>query len=271
MRTGRAMRVRRRLAAVLPVVVPALLLAGCESAPPAGPRLLFADDFAGSALAAERWVTCYDWNVAGCTNAGNHEQQWYLPEQVRVRDGQAILTAARRPTTGSDGVAYPWVSGMLSTGRPSWSGRPRFTFTYGRVEAELRLPREPFSFPAFWLMPAAKRTPPELDVVELIGLDGLARATVHWTGPDGRPDAETHASPERDWSGAFHRFTLDWRPDRLTWSIDGERVFAVTDRAHVPHEPMEVLFTLAMGYPEPVPETVTGAEMRIRAVRVWER
>ncbi|WP_406288148.1 family 16 glycosylhydrolase [Embleya sp. NBC_00896] len=253
------------------LVVVALLAACTTEGRRGGRRLVLREDFTGSAPADGRWVTCYDWNVDGCTNAGNREQQWYRPEQVRVADGQAILTAARRPTRGSDGVLYPWVSGMLSTGRASWSGRPRFTFRYGRVEAELLLPSEPHSFPAFWLMPVSRYTPPELDVVELIGPDGEAEATVHWRGPDGAPRAWTHASPPRDWSARFHRFALDWEPDRVAWSIDGEEVFAVTDRALIPHEPMEVLFTLAMGYPGPVPEHVLGAELRIRSVRVWAR
>ncbi|MGC0423038.1 glycoside hydrolase family 16 protein [Embleya sp. AB8] len=286
---------RRRVVRLPAAVLVAVLLASCTSGPPnrpgppgsssagpsggaaggatggpsAGPRPLFAEDFTGSGLDSERWVTCYDWNVDGCTNAGNHEQQWYRPEQVRVHDGQAILTAVRRRTTGADGTVYPWASGMLSTGRPSWSGRPRFTFTYGRVEAELMLPGEPNSFPAFWLMPAARRTPPELDVIELIGRDRSARTTAHWTEPNGRATATSRASPARDWSARFHRFTLDWTPDRVTWAIDGEQVFEVTDPAQVPHEPMEVLFTLAMGYPEPVADDVAGAELRIRAVRVW--
>ncbi|MFF7248365.1 family 16 glycosylhydrolase [Embleya sp. NPDC008237] len=256
---------RRAVAPVLPLV----LLAACGIGPPGGPRLLFADDFAGSTLAAGRWVTCYDWNVDGCTNAGNREQQWYRPEQVRVRGGQAILSALRRPTRGSDHLVYPWASGMLSTGRPSWSGRPRFTFTYGRVEAELLMPRVPNAFPAFWLMPASRYTPPELDVVELIGADDRARSTVHWRDANGRAQAWVHESPARDWSDRFHHFALDWAADHLTWSIDGERVFTVSDPDRIPNEPMEVLFTLAMGYPDPVPEHVHEAELRIRSVRVW--
>ncbi|MEU0933967.1 glycoside hydrolase family 16 protein [Embleya sp. NPDC005971] len=251
------------------LLLAAVLLAACGAGPPARPRLLFAEDFTGSTLAAERWVTCYDWNVDGCTNAGNREQQWYRPEQVRVGGGEAILSAVRRPTPGSDRLVHPWASGMLSTGRPSWSGRPRFTFTYGRVEAELLMPREPDSFPAFWLMPASRYTPPELDVVELIGGDGRARSTVHWRDSHGRARAWVHESPARDWSERFHHFALDWAPARLTWSIDGEQVFTVTDPARIPHQPMEVLFTLAMGYPDPVPEQVRSAELRIRSVRVW--
>jgi beta-glucanase (GH16 family) len=250
-----------------------VLLAACGTSTPAPERwrVVFAEDFDEPGdPARQRWVTCYDWNVDGCTNAGNREQQWYRPERVRVADGHAVLSAVREPTRGSDGRWYPWASGMLSTGRPHWSGPPRFTFTYGRVEADLLLPREPNSFPAFWLMPASRQTPPELDVVELIGSGGEAKSTVHWRGSDGVPGAQTHASPARDWDTRFHRFALDWSSTRVTWSIDGERVFEVTDPARVPHEPMEVLFTLAMGFPGPVPANVPTAELRIDAVRVWQ-
>lgn len=47
-------------------------------------HLVFHDDFNGSKLDTERWVTCYDWNKGGCTNRGNNEAQWYLPGQVSV-------------------------------------------------------------------------------------------------------------------------------------------------------------------------------------------
>ncbi len=254
------------------VLVVCALLAACgpSGAPRKHWRVVFAEDFEDPGLTAARWVTCYDWNVDGCTNAGNREQQWYRPERVRVDEGRAVLSAVREPTRGSDGAWYPWTSGMLSTGRPHWSGTPRFTFTYGRVEADLMLPVEVNAFPAFWLMPASRQTPPELDVVELIGADGEAESTIHWRGPGGRPAAQTHASPARDWDTRFHRFALEWAADRVRWWIDGERVFEVTDPARIPHEPMEVLFTLAMGYPGPVPQDVRGAELWIDSVRVWQ-
>jgi beta-glucanase (GH16 family) len=259
----------RRWTIVL-VICGLLAACGTSRAAPEEWRVVFAEEFDGPEPARERWVTCYDWNVDGCTNAGNREQQWYRPERVWVTDGQAVLSAVREPTRGSDGRLYPWTSGMLSTGRSHWSDRPRFTFTYGRVEADLILPRGPNVFPAFWLMPASRQAPPELDVVELIGPGGEAKSTVHWRGRDGVPAAQTHASPARDWDVRFHHFALEWTAARVTWSIDGERVFEVTDPTRVPHEPMEVLFTLAMGFPGPVPEDVRTAELRIDSVRVWQ-
>src|SRR6185437_49301 len=69
-------------------------------------HLAFADDFSGTTLDASRWVRCYDWNQSGCTNATNHELQWYTPEQVNVAHGTATLTAQRTPTRSNTGSIY---------------------------------------------------------------------------------------------------------------------------------------------------------------------
>jgi beta-glucanase (GH16 family) len=207
---------------------------------PAAPGIwhpVFTDDFDGTALAPDRWTTCYDWNLGGCTNAGNDEIQWYLPGQVAVGGGQLNLSAVRRPTTGSDGVTYPWRSGMVSTGRDSWEGTPRHVFSYGYFAARIKVPAGAGFFPAFWLMPQTRATPPELDVVEFIGGTRSVVMTVHWTGPDGEDLHQgRHFSGSLDYSAGYHVFALDWEKNSLTWFVDGVSRLVVTQ--HVPAVPM---------------------------------
>lgn len=158
------MRAGRALAAIALVLTASCGPSGTEEPSPPAPGdwgLVFHDDFRGARLDSGRWTTCYDWNERGCTNSSNDEQQWYLPGQVSVRDGVVTLNAERRSARGSDGRTYPWVSGMISTGRDHWDARPRRTFTYGYFEASVRIPSQTGMFTDFWLMPASRYTPPK--------------------------------------------------------------------------------------------------------------
>lgn len=233
-------------------------------------HLAFSDDFSGAALDASRWVTCYDWDQAGCTNATNHELQWYTPGQVSVAHNAATLTAQRTATRGSDGQIYRWTSGMLSTGRPSWTGRPRFTFTYGYLEARIKMPSAKGMFPAFWLLSADKTGDPEVDVVEMIGNDNAPFMNLHWTTASGVKAQAPKTFASSDFSTGYHDFALDWEPGVITWYIDGVARYSISNSRMVPAVPMEIIFTLAVGFPDPPPASVSSGSMSIERVRLWQ-
>ncbi|MFE5712749.1 family 16 glycosylhydrolase [Streptomyces sp. NPDC056501] len=234
-------------------------------------RLVLDEGFDGKELDDRTWTTCYDWNKDGCTNSGNDELQWYLPEQVSVRDGELTLTAERHETEGSDDRTYPWTSGMISTGRDDWYGEPRRTFTYGYFEAAIRIPSEEGMFPAFWMMPASKFTPPEIDIMEFLDTTQEVSMYVHWRGPDGDEERQRGTYGPVDFPDGFHVFGLLWEPDKLVWYVDNVERLRVTDPERIPDVPMEVLINLAVGVPELPPDSVDTARMRVDWVRVWQQ
>ncbi|MEU9040148.1 MULTISPECIES: glycoside hydrolase family 16 protein [unclassified Kitasatospora] len=252
---------------------------GGSAGPDAGPaapvapgswRLVFNDAFDGDRLDPANWTTCYDWNQDGCTNAGNHELEWYRPQQVTVGGGSLALTAKRSTTTGSDGKSYPWTSGMVSTGRDSWNGQPRHTFTHGYFAAAVRIPPEAGMFPAFWLLPASRTTPPELDVAEFISTTQYVQMTLHHAGPNGEDLDQWERYGPEDFAAGYHVFALDWESNSLTWYVDGVQRYQVTDPDKVPDVPMELLLNLAVGYPSSPPQEVTSARMTVDWVQVWQ-
>ncbi|MFF2042093.1 family 16 glycosylhydrolase [Kitasatospora sp. NPDC058170] len=235
-------------------------------------HLAFQDDFTGSTLDRSAWTTCYDWNDNGCTNAGNHEEQWYQPGQVQVGGDQLTLTAQRKAVTGSDGKAYPWVSGMISTGRDNWNAKPRHTFTYGYFAASLKVPANPDGFfPAFWLIPADTRgTPPEVDVAEFPNTSQYVHMNLHWRGADGTDQHVGDNWGPADFSSDYHVFAVDWEPDAVTWYIDGRQWFQVTDPSRIPAVAMEVVINLAVGYLQSPPDGTDSAALGVRWVQVWQ-
>ncbi|MBC3842787.1 glycoside hydrolase family 16 protein [Streptacidiphilus sp. 4-A2] len=258
-------------AASAPTPLPASVLRNAPTT--AGPwQLVFADDFDGSQLNTDDWVTCYDWNDNGCTNAGHRELEWYLPEQVSLSGGALLLSAREQPTYGSDGKLHPWVSGMVSTGRSYWDGTPQYTLTYGYIAAAIQVPAQQGMFPSFWLMPSASRsTPPEIDIMEGIQSTDTMQMTLHWRDPATGQD--TH-SAERygpvDYPSGYHVFAVDWEPNAITWYIDGIARYRVTDTAHIPRVPMEILLNLAVGFPNSPPADVHSAQMKVDWVRAWQ-
>ncbi|MEX0170443.1 glycoside hydrolase family 16 protein [Streptomyces sp. LMG1-1-1.1] len=234
-------------------------------------RVVLDDEFDGSTLDSALWATCYDWNKDGCTISSNDESEWYLPSQVSVSDGRLTLTAQRRATRGSDHKTYPWRSGMISTGRDQWYGEPRRTFTYGYFEASIRIPAEAGMFPAFWMMPASRFTPPEIDIMEFLDSTTRVSMYVHWREPGGERARQRGTYGPSDFAGRFHVFGLLWEPDALVWYVDGVERFRVTDPDRIPDVPMEVLINLAVGVPKEPPAGVDRARMQVDWVRVWQK
>ncbi|WP_367319368.1 family 16 glycosylhydrolase [Streptomyces sp. HUAS ZL42] len=246
-----------------------------DTAPPRPPasgdwRLVFHDDFGGNRLDRSRWTTCYDWNKDGCTIASNNELEWYQPDQVSVAGGHLTLTAERRAIRGSDGRMHPWVSGMISTGRDHWYAQPRRTFTYGYFEAAIRIPAQPGMLPQFWMMPATRFTPPEIDIMEFFGGTRELSMYVHWKDRQGAPRKQRGTYTATGFPEDHHVFAVLWEPDRLVWYVDGVERFRVTAPQRIPHIPMEVLVNLAVGVPSGPPPSVDTARMLVDWVRVWQ-
>ncbi|KAB1146649.1 glycoside hydrolase family 16 protein [Streptomyces luteolifulvus] len=233
-------------------------------------RLVFHDDFDGDRLDTDHWATCYDWNENGCTISSNNELEWYQPGQVSVGGGRLALTAQRRAIRGSDGRTYPWVSGMISTGRDHWYAEPRETFTYGYFEAAIRIPAQGGMAPAFWMMPASRYTPPEIDIMEFLGTTRELSMFVHWRDTDGDKRKQQGTFTAAGFPDAFHVFAVLWEKDRLVWYVDGVERFRVTAPERIPHVPMEVLINLAVGLPHAPPPGTDSARMLVDWVRVWQ-
>jgi beta-glucanase (GH16 family) len=182
-------------------------------------KLLWCDEFDGTTLNRDYWNV--EINGSGC---GNNELQNYIdsPENVAVEDGNLVLTAMRR---NSDGHAF--TSGRVNT-------HDKFTFTYGLVEARIKLPVTTNGlWPAFWMMgndisQVGWPKCGEIDILEMGHADGIANDTqarlfngaLHY-GNHGH--LQQVAPCVNDYSlqdGCYHTFYLWWTPDALEMYVD---------------------------------------------------
>jgi len=269
----------RRVSAGTVFAVAGLCLAYPAMADPPGDAAswtpMFADEFSGTALNAANWTVCYWWNDGGCTNKGNHELEWYVPEGVSVADGNLLLTAIPRATKDRQGNTYPFASGMVTTGH---DGRPteaadRFSFKYGYVEVRAKLPRGKGLWPAIWLLPSSHQPLPEIDITEVLGdTPDLLRLHYHPSGGESESDGRT--APQSDLSLDWHVYGMDWEKDAIVWYLDGVEQWRYTDKALISREPMYLLLNLAVGgdWPgAPDGSTKFPAVMLVDYVRVWGR
>jgi beta-glucanase (GH16 family) len=170
--------------------------------------------------------------------------------------------------TTPDG-SFHYTSGMVTTGPPRWRTRPKFAFTYGYVEARMRLPAGRGLWPALWLLPADQGSRPEIDIVEVLGHD-TDRARFHYHPRGGDSLGHHWAGP--DLTAGWHRFAVDWRPGEITWIVDGRARWRVRGPA-VSREPMYLVLNLAVGGDWPgAPDGATAfpARMEVDWVRVWQ-
>lgn len=244
-------------------------------------KLVWSDEFDqpnGSAPNATNWV--YDVGGGGW---GNNELQSYTDrrENSRVENGMLVLEAKQEKLTGKDGKEREFTSARLKTlGKHSW--------TYGRIEARMKLPRGQGIWPAFWMLgdDITKVGWPrcgEIDIVEHIGKEPTKiHGTIHGPGysgangigkpytlPDGKAAAED-----------FHVFAVDWEKDKIAWSIDGTTYFTLTadklpaGTKWVFDHPHFILLNLAVGgnWPgKPDETTVFPQQFLIDYVRVYAR
>jgi beta-glucanase (GH16 family) len=235
-------------------------------------RLVFSDGFRGSELDRGRWSTCYWWARRGCTIATNHELEWYRPGQVRVRGGALALVADRRKVRGIGGRLYRFVSGMVNSGPPYGSRRPKFAFRYGTAEIRARLPAGRGLWPAFWLLPADRESKPEIDVMEAYGqTPATVQMHLHYRAANGEVRVLGRDFTDPGLRSGWHRFAISWRPRKLVWLIDGVRRWRLSGDA-VPDEPMYPIVDLAVGGDGPgAPDRRTRfpSVLEVDYLKVW--
>ena len=241
---------------------------------PPGPnwQLAFADEFDKPTLNISKWDTCFHFvddiaGAPGCILGYDLSSLFRADDVLPQADGTLHLRAQKRATVAYN-KPYTYTTGMLSS-------LAHYTFQYGYVEIRMKASHGQGLWNAFWLMPASKKWPPEIDVLEILGNQtDVTHTTLHYTNPAnenlniGQPFTST-----TDLAGDFHTFAVKWTKENIVWYVDGMERFRQTD--HIPQEPMYVLATLSAGnatsWPgEPDSTTPLPSYMQIDYIRVYQ-
>jgi len=254
-------------------------LAGRDLLDYAGYTLVWEDNFDAEKLDETAWN--YELHDPGWVN---NELQAYIQsdETVYIKDGKLVIKPIEKEENGKK----TYVSGRVNT-------QGKHDFTYGIIEANIKMPAGKGFLPAFWMMPTDENLYGqwprcgEIDISEILGdQTKTAYGTVHY----GNPHAESQGTVtlnEGDFTTEFHKYAVEWLPGRLNWYIDGalihtendwytatENVGTVTYPAPF-DQPFYIILNLAVGGNWPGnPDSTTdfdAAVMEVDYVRVYQQ
>ncbi len=254
-----------------------LAVAGCMADATAqaipGRTLLWADEFTqadGTQPDSAKWG--YD---IGGSGWGNNELQHYTnrTENARIEGGQLVIEARKE---NFEERAY--TSARLLT-------RDKVSWTYGRIEARIKIPKGQGIWPAFWMLgtnignvgwPLCG----EIDIMENIGsLPSTLYGTLHGPGYSGGGGISGNTVLAGAALGDdFHVYAIEWEENRIRWFLDGQQFFSLTPAnlpngsAWVFNAPQFLILNVAVGgnWPgNPGTSTVFPQRMTVDYVRVY--
>ncbi|MGN7166320.1 RICIN domain-containing protein [Paenibacillus cellulositrophicus] len=230
-------------------------------------KLVWSDEFDGTALNRSNWTPEIGTGSGGW---GNNELQYYTDrsQNLQVTGGNLVITARKESYGGMN-----YTSARIKTQNLK-------SFTYGKIEARIKLPSGQGLWPAFWMLGSNISTvgwpySGETDIMERVNNNPFVNGTVHW-------DAGGHAEYGRvsgnlDFS-QYHVYSVEWDSKYIRWFVDGQQFneFYIengTGNTEEFQRPFFLLLNLAVGgnWPgAPNDSTPFPAQMLVDYVRVYQ-
>ncbi|HZN06916.1 MAG TPA: glycoside hydrolase family 16 protein, partial [Pyrinomonadaceae bacterium] len=239
-------------------------------APPGFSRLIWSDEFNGSAISSANWG--FDLGGGGW---GNNELQNYTsrPENARVTNGMLVIETRRESFGGN---AY--TSARLKT-----QGKQSFGINTW-VEARINAPETQGIWPAFWMLGNSITTVGwpscgEIDIMEIQGQNPFRNfGTIHWADPGGN-----HVSfggifnSSSSLTAGFHTFAMSRTATSIKWYVDRVQYAEANIAGGINSTsefqgPFFIILNVAVGgnfVGNPDGTTVFPQQMQVDWVRVW--
>ncbi|MDF2869236.1 MAG: 1,3--beta-D-glucan 3-glucanohydrolase [Anaerocolumna sp.] len=229
--------------------------------------LVWSDEFNGSSLSSSNWTAEIGTGSGGW---GNNELQYYTnrSQNLSVSGGNLILTAQKESYGGMN-----YTSARIKTQNLK-------SFTYGKIEARIKLPSGQGLWPAFWMLGdniTSVGWPKcgEIDIMERVNNNAYVNGTVHWDS-NGQADYG-QVSGSLDFS-QFHTYSIEWDSSYIRWFVDGVQFneFYIQNNAGGTEEFQKsffILLNLAVGgnWPgSPNNQTAFPSQMLVDYVRVYK-
>ncbi len=245
----------------------ALASAASAQLPAGNWQYAWGDDFSGETLDLTKWSYNYPW---GTTH--NHDAVM-SPANAVLGSGTMTLTAQRT------GTGANFTSGAIHT------GYNKQRFSSGYIEARIRLPDTPGSWPAFWGLNDG--WPPECDIMEYpidtAGGVGYSQEEYHTafhyktsSGTNAAGAGKVNPASVGDLGGTYHNFGVHWvANESVAFYFNGQLVSSFTNSAAVAQmSSMYLILNYAVGGWPGRPSTTEwpvghSDETKIDWVRVW--
>jgi beta-glucanase (GH16 family) len=247
---------------------------------PTGWKLVWSDEFNGpngATVDASKWS--FDIGGGGW---GNNELETYTNRtaNAELQDGSLVIRVIKETHKGPDNITRDYTSARLLT-------KNKFTQTYGRFEARIKVPYGQGIWPAFWMLgsdidKAGWPNCGEIDIMENIGREpSIVHGTLHGPGYSGgnAVTASYTLARSRKFSNDYHTFAVEWEPNVIRFYVDGQ-LYNTRTSADLPagkewvfKRPFFIILNVAVGgnWPgAPDSTTVFPQVMKVDYVRVYQ-
>jgi beta-glucanase (GH16 family) len=188
-------------------------------------ELVWSDEFDGSTIDTNNWeVQLGDGSSEGLYRWGNDEEQYYTADNISLSDGMLTITARAGDSPDAD---FDYTSGRIRT-------EGKFDFTYGRVEASIRVPEGVGLWAAFWMLgsdPSVYGDWPrrgEIDIMESFSREApFSQGALHYGMSVPQNQLVFKKNDTVDPTDGFHQYAVEWDIEQVRWYIDGEHYFTV--------------------------------------------
>jgi beta-glucanase (GH16 family) len=201
-------------------------------------NLVWSDEFTSGSVNTTNWA--YE---TGGTGWGNNELEYYTnrPDNACIDNGN-LLIIAKKESYGSNS----YTSARLKT-------QGLKSFTYGRIEARIKLPVGQGLWPAFWMLGnsiSLVNWPKcgEIDIMEHINTSAQVNGTMHW---DNNGHVQYGGTTPCDVT-QFHVYSVEWDANSIKWLLDGNKYFEGNIANNINstdefHAPFFILLNFAVG------------------------
>ena len=224
-------------------------------------QLIWADEFNGTS------VNTGNWNIDNGNPNVNNELEYYQAANAAVTGGNLVITARQQSVGGQ-----PYTSAKLNT-----SGK--FSVTYGRIEARMKLPMVQGTWPAFWMLGTnigSVGWPQcgEIDIMEHVNTSNSILGTMHWNSGAGHAQ---YGSSTTTTPGDFHVYAVEWDNSSIRWYVDNTlyvtgNIANNINNTGAFHLPFYIILNLAIGGDLPgstVNNAALPTQMLVDYVRVY--
>lgn len=228
---------------------------------------VWSDEFDGTSLNTSNWIAE---SGTGSSGWGNNELQYYTnrSQNLQVTGGNLVITAQKESYGGMN-----YTSARIKT-------QGLRNFTYGKIEARIKLPTGQGLWPAFWMLGSNITSVNwpycgEIDIMERVNNNAFVNGTVHW-------DANGYASYGNvsgniDFS-QFHTYAIEWDANYIKWFVDGIKFNEIlitngTGNTEEFQKQFFIILNLAVGgnWPgSPNTSTPFPSQMLVDYVRVYQ-
>lgn len=199
--------------------------------------LVWNDEFNGTG------VNTGNWNIDVGNPGVNHELEYYQAANATVSNGNLVITARQESVGGQ-----PYTSAKLET-------YGKFSLTYGRIEARIKLPMVNGTWPAFWMLGNSinQGTPwpncGEIDIMEHVNTTNTILGTMHWNSGNGHAQ---YGSSTTTTPGDYHVYAVEWDAGSIRWYVDNNlyvtgNIANNINNTGAFHSPFYIILNLAMG------------------------